>query len=348
MKIKNILVIRISSIGDVAMTVPLLQQLLQQNQNIQITVLTQSFLAPLFEPLERTTVHPILKNSKHKGIFGLWRLYRELKKKYRFDVVADLHNVLRTKILRFFFRLSGVRVASINKGRKEKKLLTRKKNKNFVQLKTTFQRYADVFNELKIPVILNTSASVFSKRPLPETIKSIFSEKKKNILVAPFAGFKEKIYPLEKTKSLICELVKQPDIQIFILGNGKNEVSILNAWEKEIKEVINLSEKYSLKEELDIISNLDLVVSMDSASMHLASLFNVPVISIWGATHMYAGFYGWNQLRSNAMQIDLYCRPCSVYGNKICYRGDHACMTMLDEKLILDKVNEVLKSASLK
>jgi ADP-heptose:LPS heptosyltransferase len=83
---------------------------------------------------------------------------------------------------------------------------------------------------------------------------------------------------------------------------------------------------------------MHLMISMDSANMHLASLFGVPVISVWGATHPYTGFYGWAQPTGNAVQIDLYCRPCSVFGNKPCYRGDHACMEQLPPELILEKL----------
>ena len=79
MKPKHILVIRMSAMGDVAMTVPVIQQLLQQNPSVQVTVLTQKLLAPLFEPLERTTVYPVEIKGKHKGLNGLYKLYRELK-----------------------------------------------------------------------------------------------------------------------------------------------------------------------------------------------------------------------------------------------------------------------------
>ena len=116
---------------------------------------------------------------------------------------------------------------------------------------------------------------------------------------------------------------------------------ILNEWEKEFPGVINLAGKFSFKEELAIISHMDTMVSMDSANMHLASLFGVPVVSVWGATHPFAGFYGWAQPADNAVQIDLYCRPCSVFGNKPCYRGDHACMQQLPEEKIIEKVMSI-------
>lgn len=338
MKPKHILVIRLSAMGDVAMTIPVLYQLLQQNPEIQITVLTQKFLAPLFEPLERTTVYAVETKGKHKGLTGLYKLFRELKKQYRFDALADLHNVLRSKIISFLFKATGIKTATIDKGRKEKKQLTRKENKRLVQLKTSFQRYADVFSSLDMPVILNTAQPVFARQPLPEKAIPLFSKTKKNICIAPFAKHREKMYPIEKMKLVVKELLSQNNVQLFLLGGGKNEVTILNEWEKEFPDVINLAGKFSFGEELAIISHMDRMISMDSANMHLASLFGVSVVSVWGATHPFAGFYGWGQPTDNAVQIDLYCRPCSVFGNKPCYRGDHACMEQLPGEKILEKV----------
>ena len=334
MKPKHILVIRLSAMGDVAMTVPVLQQLLQQNPGVHITVLTQKFLAPLFEPLERTTLYTIETKGKHKGLKGLYKLYRELKKQYRFDAIADLHNVVRSKVIRFLFKTAGIKTGFIDKGRKEKRRLTAKENKQLVQLKTSFQRYADVFNALGLPLTLNTSQFPFSKQTLPASAVSLFTQSKKNICIAPFAKHEEKMYPLARMKEIVRKLWGNKLYQVFLMGGGKNETTILNDWETEFPGIVNLAGKFSFKEELSVISNMDVMVSMDSANMHLASLFGVPVVSVWGATHPFAGFYGWGQPAETAVQIDLYCRPCSVFGNKPCFRGDHACMEQLPEEIL--------------
>ena len=68
-----------------------------------------------------------------------------------------------------------------------------------------------------------------------------------------------------------------------------------------------------------------------------------PVVSIWGATHPYAGFMGWHQRMENAVQMDLSCRPCSIFGNKPCFRGDYACMNLLDEATIIARVKAVIE-----
>lgn len=343
MKPKHLLVIRLSAMGDVAMTIPVLQQLLQQNPDVQLTILTQKLLIPLFEPLERTTVYTVEPKGKHKGLKGLYKLYRELKKQYHFDAVADLHNVLRSKVISFLFKTTGIKTVSIDKGRKEKKELTAKESKRLVQLKTSFQRYADVFNSLGLPLILDVSQRPFPQQTLPPVALPLFNPAKKNICIAPFAKHEEKMYPVAKMKSIIKKLWENKLYQVFLLGGGKNETTILHEWEKEFPGVINLAGKFSFKEELAIISNMDIMVSMDSANMHLASLFGVPVVSVWGATHPFAGFYGWAQPADSAVQIDLYCRPCSVFGNKPCYRGDHACMQQLPEEKIMEKIMAITK-----
>ena len=320
------------------MTVPVLQQLLQQNPDLQLTILTQKLFTPLFEPLERTNVFVADTKGRHKGFNGLLTLFKDLKMQYQFDAVADLHNVLRSRVISLLFRLSGIKIARIDKGRNEKKQLTRKRNKRFVQLKTSFQRYADAFAELGLTVSLNNAQPVFRKQELPAAAEQLLSTEKRNICIAPFAKHKEKMYPLEKMKAVLKNLSTQNDLQFFFLGGGKAETEMLSDLEKEFPGSINLAGKFSFKEELAIISHMDAMISMDSANMHLASLFGVPVISVWGATHPFAGFYEWNQPADNAVQIDLYCRPCSVFGNKPCYRGDHACMQQLPETMIIEKI----------
>lgn len=84
---------------------------------------------------------------------------------------------------------------------------------------------------------------------------------------------------------------------------------------------------------------------MDSANMHLASLCNVPVVSIWGATHPSLGFYGYNQDLNNAVQLDLPCRPCSVYGENPCiFSGDeeYKCLKSINIEDILSRINRII------
>ena len=137
----------------------------------------------------------------------------------------------------------------------------------------------------------------------------------------------------------------QQGYKLFIFGGTDEEKQIAENWEQKHENVVSLVKRANLQQELGFIARLDLMISMDSLGMHLASLEGTPVISVWGATHPFAGFLGYGQDINDAVQIDLECRPCSVYGNKLCFRGDFACMTYLEESLIIDKVNEKLNGA---
>ena len=336
---KHILVIRFSAMGDVAMTVPVIQQVLQQNPELQITVVSNGFMQPLFQNIDRCNFYAASLKDQHRGIKGIFQLCKELKATYKFEAIADIHNVLRSSLIKFFFTFTKVKIATLDKGRQEKKALTRKENKILKPLTSMHERYAEVFRGLGITVKLNSKTLVFNKQPLPELLKSIFDGEQNIIGIAPFAQHEEKMYSLAKMKIVVKKLAAKNN-KVLLFGGGKMETEILQQWANEISGVHNMAGKFSFRDELSIISNVNLMVSMDSANMHLASLFGVKVISIWGATHPFAGFNGWGQSELNIVQTDLYCRPCSVFGNKPCFRGDHACMNLISEEMIFSKIME--------
>ena len=72
---------------------------------------------------------------------------------------------------------------------------------------------------------------------------------------------------------------------------------MFDTWIAKYPSVVSMIGKLNMRTELNLMSHLDVMLSMDSANMHLASLVNIPVVSIWGATHPYAGFMGWKQCR---------------------------------------------------
>jgi len=332
--------------GDVAITVPVINGLLHQYPDLWITFVSEEKYKPFFENLPRFNFFGVDLHGQYKGIYGLYKLYRRLKIEKKYTAIADLHNVLRTRILSFFFRISGLTIKRIDKGRKEKKLLTRRHNKVLIQLPATFQRYADVFGELGYPLKIIDSLER-KKLFLNNTVKQLVGNNNRvRIGIAPFAKHKEKTYPVNEMEKVVAALSGQ-GYKLFLFGVGIAEINKLEQWEQKYPGVLNIAGELPLDEELLLISNLDLMVSMDSANMHLASLYGVPVVSIWGATHPFAGFYGFGQDPGNIVQGELYCRPCSVFGNKKCYRGDWACMNMIPPQQVIDKIDEVLKKTQL-
>ena len=346
----HILIIRFSAIGDVAMTVPVIDSLARQNPQNRYTVISQSFLYPLFSycPDNVKFIGVDLYND-FKGIFGMYRLYRELLKQ-KFDAVADLHDVLRTKLLRIFFRCSGLTVKHIDKGRKDKRLLTRKEKKIFRQLKPTIERYADVFRALGQTVAPLEFRSIFgASRGDFSSIESLTGKKTGVwIGVAPFAKHEGKIFPLDRMEQVVAYFSGRADTTVFLFGGGATEKSILENWCAKYPKTLSVVGKLSISNELILMSFLDVMLSMDSANMHLASLTATPVVSVWGATHLHAGFYGYNQSPDNAVQVELFCRPCSVYGNKPCYRKNTECMDKITVEMIIEQSTNLLSVRSLR
>ena len=350
MKTEHILVIRFSAMGDVAMTVPVVYSLAKQYPNVRVTVLSRPFARPFFENLAPNIgfMEADIK-GEYKGIKGLNALYRRLIAK-QFSAIADLHSVLRSDYLRMRFNMARFKVAHIDKHRKGKRKLIANNGKELVQQPTSFQNYADVFAQLGYPINLDFT-SIYSDKGgdmsiLPPSISQLLQEENiQGIGIAPFAAHQGKIYPTEQMEKVIQQLTKSyPHVRIFLFGGGKAETPIMNEWAKKYPEVTNASSQLSgLSQELILMSHLKLMISMDSANMHLASLVNTPVVSIWGATHPFAGFMGWNQSIDNAVQDNLPCRPCSIYGNKPCMRGDYACLRNISPEQIVEKVNHVLK-----
>jgi ADP-heptose:LPS heptosyltransferase len=287
-----------------------------------------------------------LKNE-YSGIRGLNALYRRLKAK-RFTAVADMHGVLRSSYLRMRFNFDRFKVCHSDKHRKERRKMVASRNKRLIQHPSTVQNYADVLASLGYPVKLEFT-SIFppsggNLRLLPPVV----GEKKKFQLwigVAPFAAHRGKVYPPEKMEMVIAKLLSlHPSGRVFLFGVGADERKYFSQWCAKYSRCTDASAALGgLKQELILMSHLDVMVSMDSANAHLASIVNVPVVSIWGATHPYTGFMAWNQKEDNVVQVDLPCRPCSIYGNKMCQRGDWACLDMINPETILEKVESVFK-----
>ncbi len=339
----NILVIRFSAFGDVAMTVPAVYSVAKAYPNHVFYVLTSKSFETLFIN-QLPNIRVIAVDLKqYKGLKGLWKLGEEIRKNYDIHAVADLHDVLRSKFLRTYFLLYGKQVHHIDKGRVQKRAIT-KHTAPLTPLKHTIDRYRDVFSHLKLPAEMSFVSYFENEKGNTENLTSIpFDASKTNLGFAPFAKHAEKMYPIDKMEEVVKALLVSADRHIYLFGGGGDEERKMKEWESKYPNVTMVIGKLSLENELILMSHLSLLVSMDSANMHLASLVNTPVVSVWGATHPFLGFYGYNQDPANAVQIDLDCRPCSVFGDVPCWRGDHACMEWLPPEMIVERVEEVLK-----
>ena len=335
--IKHILVIRLSSMGDVAMTVPVLLAFAQSNPKVKLTVLTKKQFAPLFRDVKTATVMLADFKELHTGFFGLYKLSKQIRK-LNIDAVADLHNVLRTHVLKYF--LFGIKFNQINKGRSQKRALT--DGVNFSPLRSTPERYADVFRSLGFSFKLNTP-SFRAPKKLANSILSVLERFSSAVIgIAPFAAYASKTYPILKMDKVISELQKKHIILLF--GGGAEESLQLQKLASKYTNVFSVAGKFSLDHELDIISNLKVMLSMDSSNGHMAAMLGVKVVTLWGVTHPHAGFAPFNQDVTNNVLSDRvkYPKiPTSIYGNSF-PEGYELAIETIPVKSVLEAVNSNL------
>ncbi len=337
------MVIRFSAMGDVALVVPVLKALAQQNEGLKILFVTKKSFASIVPKIEGCEVLGVDLKKEYAGFLGLIRLARKINGLGKFSHVIDLHSVIRSKILAFFIKKK--KVLTVNKGRAEKKAFCAKENKKRAVLKHTTDRYCDVFigTDFKCrignaPWLQHPEKDEECKELL--TQMGLNQQMEKWIGIAPFAMHKGKIWPIEKIEEVINKLLSHSITRIFLFG-APNEKSVLEKLAKEHDRVHVMAGKLSLSAELHFISKLKCMLAMDSSNMHFAALSGVRTVSIWGATHPDVGFAPLGDNQDLIVQIDeetLSCRPCSVFGDKPCFRGDYACMAQIEPENVYKQI----------
>lgn len=343
--IKHIAVIRMSAMGDVAMTVPVIRAFAEQHPDVKITIVSRPFFKPFFDGIPNVDFFSVDVKERHKGFAGLMRLYSDLKK-LDIDAVADLHNVLRSQIVRTLFALSGKKIAATDKGRADKKALTRAQNKIFKPVTTMVQRHIETFRKLGFSIDLS-HPKFPQKADLATGILNVTGEKSNQnwIGIAPFAQYEGKVYPLDLMQEVIGILASEASNTIFLFGGGNKETDILDSLASGKQNVINVAGKLKLPQELDLIANLDVMLSMDSGNAHIAAMLGTKVITLWGATHPFAGFAPFSQPLENCLVSDREkypLLPTSVYGNKK-VEGYEDAMRSISPKKVVAKINSILR-----
>lgn len=332
-------VLRFSALGDVAMAVPVVWSAAVRNPQVQFTVVTQPWLCALYENLApNVTTHPCHPHGKHKGIRGMWRLARELKSE-GIDTVADIHDVLRTMLLRWMLGLMGCCVRHINKGRAEKRRLVRRGWTACNPLRHQTERYADVFRSLDLDCTLDFQS-------LPNLLPLAAPPKPKDakwIGVAPTAAHASKTYPEGCLYEALTLVLRHPQATLFFFGREDSVKRCSDGLAAEFPGRVYHASEFAngLREELGLMQRLDVMLSMDSGNMHLASLVGLRTVSIWGATHPAMGFLGYGQRLSDCLQSPRPCRPCTAYGANPQCPAPYPCLTDITPSEVAEHVLRV-------
>ena len=340
----KILVICFSPLSRGAMTIPVIHSFATQYPQHQIMVLGTETYTSLFDTLPDNVIfRGVDLRGEYAGFMGLGWLYNDLKEE-KFDAIAIFQTSFRCKYLWLRFRLAGKKVAQIHSNKHQLRKLLCRKHKTLAPQKSYFEHCADVLNKIKCPIQLSF-LSIFGKDKGEISYLHPLTGNKgedKWIGIAPFSAQVGKIYPLSKQERVLELLSAEKHIKIFLFGEARKEIAVLEKWACRFPNVISTAGKLTLKMELALMSNLDTMLTMDDTSMQLASLVNIPVLSIWGATHPYAGFAGWKQQPEHIIQVDLPCRPCSLSGEKRCFRQDYACLQGITPKMIVQHIQNAI------
>lgn len=340
---RNVLVMRLSALGDVAMTIPVLYPACRANPDTRFVMITKAWPASMFHDRpDNLMVVGIDVNKEYKGLFGLIKLASHLRKQYSIDAVADLHSVMRTWIIGAWMKLCGIPVARLDKQRARRKALINHKSDEPVT--PTHDRYRQVFQQLGIEVP-DDFTRLYDGKPLP--VSPIVLDKEPGqrwIAISPFSAHEGKVYPLKLMEQVIAQLSKRDNYWIFLMGGGKAEKIALRAIARNNERVISIAEiKHGFTDEYALFGKCDLMLTMDSANMHLASLMGLKAITIWGATAPACGFLGYGQDSGIDIQLDMDCRPCSIYGERDCRYGDYRCLARITPEQVVERVVAALE-----
>lgn len=339
--------------GDVALLVPVLSALASKYTNLRITLVTRRIFEPFFYNIPGVEVIGVdLRKKEYKGIRGLYRLYKELKLLGPYDQGIDVHGSTRSRVIRFFFRFSKLKFFTIIKGRREKRKQTRRKNKKLYPLPHVVERYMNVFDRAGYRAHAGNGPWINPDTQSRALATDFLKKEKLNrkteywIGLAPFAGHRTKTWPFIHVHELVSLISRNLKARIFLFGGGEKEIRELERLKESYPDITTMvAGNLSLEGELALLLRLDLMIAMDSFNMHIAALLGRPVLSIWGSTHHYSGFGPYGQGEEAVIEIpstELKCRPCSIFGNKPCFRRDLACMNWITPRRVYDRVTERL------
>lgn len=340
--LRNVMLTGFSTLGDLAKTIPIIYPVCKDNPDITFVMPTNKSNVSLFVNKPSNLLVPGIEMKKYRTFFGALKLAKNLHLRYNFSAVADLHGNTYTWFVDKYFERNKVLVVKIDRCSKERRLLTTGKMRKSIT--PVHERLRDVMTKLRLNISNEFESILKYGDPINSLIVPAKGEEEKWIAIAPFSRHKGKAYPIEQMQMIIAEFARWDNVHIFLFGGGKNEYAILDPIMRRHKNVTSVMHaKPTFADEFELMSHCDVMLTMDSANMHLASLVGIPVVSVWGATHPWCGEMGWHQAYKDTVQVDIECRPCSMTGKKKCKFNDYHCLHDISPEMIIKKVERVLE-----
>lgn len=342
------MVFKFREFTDVVMTIPVLYSACKCHKGHEFVLVTREPLVELFvnQPENLTVIGLNLEN--YHGINGPRRMWRELREKYDPSSVIDLDVDITTRLVTLNARMSGLKTSTVTPPQRNARQLTRETNKVMLPLVSARARYREAFFRAGLPVQERFEGLYGHGGHGDENLFAAVGEPKRPgevwIGIAPFAKHRGKSYPTELVEEVVAILgAEVGNARVFLFGGGEEERRILAEWDAKYPFAVSPAvARMRFPAELSLLSHIDVMLTMDSANMHLASLVGTKCVTMWGATHPYCGYKGWHQSESLNLSLPMPCRPCSLYGDKPCHRGDYHCLTAIKPRVVADKVKLAL------
>ena len=320
-RVKKILIIRFSSIGDIVLTTPIIRCLKEQ-LGAEVHFLTKNSFSSL------------LANNPNVGkVFGIEQKIFEVLAALRrenYDFIIDLHNNLRSRQTCFLLNKKTFRFDKLNV---EKWWLVKFKIHRLPNIHLV-ERY---FNTVKMLGVIDDGKGLdfFIPRQQEVEISEILGKSvTKYVVLVVGAAHATKRLPNDKIIG-ICQSIFQP---IILLGGKKEMADGAEIAQKSGSHVHHLCGKLTLEGSASVIKQAEIVVTPDTGLMHIAAAFHKKIIAIWGNTVPEFGMYPYRTTFQNVEVKNLSCRPCSKIGFSACPKGHFNCIRNIENQEIVQLI----------
>lgn len=332
-------IVRLSSLGNVAMLVPIVTQLSQTYPNDEFIVIALKPLEALFYGLKNVRYVEASPEVEHRrGLYRLSKQIEALKPTKVFDVQDDF----RTWFVRCLLHMHKIPTCTIHSGKRERRALSRTGYEQANPLKPEVERYADTFRDGGIVPAGEVPVMATNEAAAKKVAELLGAKKGRWIGIAPFAKHLSNVLPYKTMKDVIAHYAAEKDTRIFLFGAGHVETEMLRQWASLWDNVESVTNQLPLDGELELMRQIDGLLCMDSANQHLAALVGCPTLSIWCGTHTYMGFAAWGNANTQIMSLPVTCRPCSIHGTERCKYRNFACKAFTAEQII-ERFNKLLQ-----
>lgn len=318
---QRILIIRLSSIGDILLASPFIRQTRIRFPDATIDFVIKKQFSELVT--DNPHLNHIYELDPQKGLAGLWQLRSRLKKN-NYTHVFDLHNNIRSRLLTGGW--NNLQLARIHKDLRKRFLLVKFKKNLYRQITPIPQRYLNVGAIAQIADDQN-GLEIFWKNDTEEGAFKKLNERSVQepyFVIAPGATYRTKRWPEEYFIELIDTILQNYEEHIVLLGSQAERESFSRLVRSG--RVVNLAGEVTLKEAAVVLSHALVVVSNDSGLMHMATAVKTPVLAIFGSTVKELGFFPYRSKYFVLENKSLDCRPCSHVGRNSCPKGHFKCM----------------------